>query len=189
MAEKKTSPSSWKKQVVKALANLNPDDQTPQNPKRVALLGIGNPLNGDDAVGVVTAEKLISLNLGLNPPKGLDLKVINAGPIPENFSGVLRRYSPDLIIMLDAAQLGEAPGFIRWISLEEIEGFSASTHGMSLTMLTTYLLGDLTCQIGLIGIQPGDTTPGFWDKPNLTPAVKKAAVKIGHFFAEQFTRS
>ncbi len=182
-------PSFWKKQVTQALTDLHKADHAPETVKRVAILGIGNPLNGDDAVGGVVADKLISIFSKLGPTGSLQYKVFNTGPVPENFTGALRKYAPHFVLMIDAAQMGETEGFIRWVAMDEITGFSASTHGFPLAILAHYLIDQLSCQVALIGIQPGARTLENFDAPGLSPAVNLAVRKITRFFHQLFINS
>lgn len=134
---------------------------------RVAILGIGNELNGDDAAGPLAARALISWaerNKGMaaNPmppqPAGVfqndRLHIIDAGPSPESFSGPLRRFKPHLIILIDAAELHELPGVVQLFDWQQTVGLSASTHSMPPTMLAKFLVSELRCQVVLVGIQP-----------------------------------
>jgi len=176
---------SWKDQLRQVLANLtNPDRGHP----RIAILGIGNPLNGDDAVGGYIADR-INRRLGSLGRKGsFDLYVANTGPVPENFTGAIRKFSPDLIVMVDAASIDPGQEPIQWIPLEAIAGFSASTHGMPLSMLANYLVEELKCQIGLIGIQARSTSPGPTGQSTMTPEVRAMAQKIVRFLARELSR-
>jgi len=124
---------------------------------RLAIVGIGNELNGDDAAGSMVARTL-------REKKGAEdvdrLLVIDAGVAPENITGELRTFNPGLIVFVDAADMGEAPGTVRWIGMEEIDGMSASTHRMPLSMLAKYLTLELGCDIVLLGIQPTSVEMG-----------------------------
>ena len=91
--------------------------------------------------------------------------IIDAGQAPENRTGELRRFIPDLVLIVDAADMGEKPGPIQVISQESIDGMSASTHSLPLSMLARYLKLDLNCAIVFLGIQPrsnevGETVSG-----------------------------
>jgi hydrogenase 3 maturation protease len=130
------------------------------------VLGIGHELCGDDAVGVRLAGMLRPLTAGNER-----LLVIEAGPAPENFTGPLRRFRPDLVLLLDAAQMEGEPGTIGWLDLQSVGGMSASSHTLPLHILVAYLVAELGCQVALIGIQPEQT---FADAA-LTPKVQAAA--------------
>jgi hydrogenase 3 maturation protease len=124
-------------------------------PPRVAVLGIGNELRRDDGAGIVVARALRSL-VSANSR----LLVIDAGPVPENFTGQLRRFEPSLVLIVDAAQLGELAGAVRCVSWQRSSGFSASTHSLPLHVLAGYLTAELGCEVLLLGIQPADIATG-----------------------------
>jgi hydrogenase 3 maturation protease len=149
-------------------ASLNPPNKA-EKPVRLAVLGIGHELCGDDAVGVRLAGMLLPLTAGNER-----LLVIEAGPAPENFTGPLRRFRPDLVLLVDAAQMDARPGTIDWLDLLSTGGISASSHTLPLHILVSYLVAELGCQVALIGIQPEQT---FADGP-LTPSVQAAAQAV-----------
>ena len=77
---------------------------------RTAMLGIGHELRGDDAAGLEVARRLQALVVG--QPDSL---ILETGPVPENFTGPLRRFAPDLVLLVDAALMGEPAGAVRWL--------------------------------------------------------------------------
>jgi hydrogenase 3 maturation protease len=120
-------------------------------PPRIAILGIGNSLRSDDAAGVLVARRLAQSRL----THDLDsILVIDAGHAPENTTAELRHFAPELVILIDAAEVGGAPGMIRQVEIDEIDGMSASTHTMPLSMLAKYLILELDCEVKILGIQP-----------------------------------
>jgi hydrogenase 3 maturation protease len=144
MAEMKTSNSSWKKPLAEILNQL-----ARNNKKRIAILGIGSELNGDDAAGVWVARKLES-QISANP----DLLILDCGSVPENAVRQLRVFSPNLILMIDAAELASPAGIVVWIDPLLTTGYSASSHTLPLAVITKYLQNEFSCPIGLLGIQP-----------------------------------
>lgn len=128
-----------------------------QTALRVAILGMGNELNGDDAAGVLVARALIK-NMSREKSRrdfSLDhLYIADVGPSPEAFTGPLRRFRPDMVILVDAAELGEQPGTVRWLEWQSAEGMSASTHTLPPTVLSRFLVEQLNCRVMLLGIQP-----------------------------------
>ncbi|MBN1122195.1 MAG: hydrogenase maturation peptidase HycI [Anaerolineae bacterium] len=116
---------------------------------KVAIVGIGNTLQGDDAAGVETAHELSLL---------IDdceyVIVVNAGSAPENLTGVLRRFDPDWVLLIDAAEMDAEPGTLRWLDWSETSGISASSHTLPLSVLSRYLVEELKCEVALLGIQP-----------------------------------
>ena len=51
--------------------------------RRVAVMGIGNPDRGDDGAGLACVRALRKLRL----PASRSVRLIEAGPVPENFTG------------------------------------------------------------------------------------------------------
>ena len=149
MEEKKTLPAIWKKSLHLL---LNPRrTETGQLPfPRVAVLGVGNPMRSDDAAGVFVARALSGRAGGAEADRVL---IIEAGHAPENRTGELRRFAPDLVLIVDAADMGEPPGTIQWIPEEFIDGMSASTHSLPLSILARFLRMDLPCSVAVLGIQ------------------------------------
>ena len=115
---------------------------------RVAILGLGSQEWGDDAAGMLAARRL---KRRLSQRE--NVQVLEAGTMPENFTGMLRKFSPQLILMIDAVRLGTGPGSIRWIEWHDLDGISAFTHGLPLSVAAGYLRSELGCEVGLIGIE------------------------------------
>lgn len=128
------------------------------------LLGIGNAHHGDDGLGPVFARAF----------RHPDWRCINTATAPENFTGVVRRLHPDLLVLLDAADLGEAPGTMRELSPESIRSGDFGTHAGSLGHLANYL-SDCAQRILIIGIQPADLTPGRRLSPPVRDALRQLA--------------
>ncbi len=63
-------------------------------------------------------------------------------------------------MLVDAAEMGGRIGDVRWLDGEEIDGVSASTHTLPVSMLARFLQSELHCRVSLLGIQPGDTELG-----------------------------
>lgn len=125
--------------------------------QRIAILGIGNEQNGDDAAGVLVARELKKITgemapVPVNPPR--EFLIVEAGLAPEAFTGPLRRFHPDLVILVDAAELGESPGAVSCFDWSQAEGMSASTHTLPPTVLAQFLMRETGCEVMLIGIQP-----------------------------------
>jgi len=124
---------------------------------RVAIVGIGNELNSDDAAGMLAAHKLkkiVGQREAGHHSRVLEFLVIEAGLAPEAFTGPLRRFRPDLVILVDAAELGQAPGTIEWFDWTMVAGMSASTHTLPPSIFAQFLVRELGCQVVLAGIQP-----------------------------------
>jgi len=120
---------------------------------RVAILGIGSPLMGDDAVGARIAERL----QGKTPCSVLPLV---CWTVPESCTGPIRRFAPTHVLLIDAAQLGQAPGASKLVPAENVLGLSLSTHSMPLRLLADYLSKTTGAKIAVLAIQPKETHMG-----------------------------
>ncbi len=148
MEKMKTSNNSWQTSLSQLLNQLTSESG---EPPRVAIVGIGNPLRNDDAAGMLVAREIQHREQAADASH---LLVIQAGHAPENVTGELRSFAPELILLIDAADMRDVPGAICWVPIQSIEGMSASTHSLPLSMLARYLTLELNCMVALIGIQP-----------------------------------
>lgn len=120
-----------------------------KNNHKLVILGIGNELRGDDFLGSLASIKLTQLFQDRD-----DIVVFDGGTVPENFTGAIKKEKPTHIILLDAADMGKRPGFIKIIKKDEIAQYHLSTHAMPLSFLIKYLEDSTKAKIILIGIQP-----------------------------------
>ncbi len=145
---------------------------------RIALLGVGNEFNGDDAAGVWIAHRLLSVL-----PDSPNLLILDCGTVPENALGELRRFKPEFILLVDAADIGDQPGGVKYIDPHDTGGFSASSHSLPFSVLSKYLEKEFNCAVGLLGIQPVslEFDAGFSSevKNSVTRVVKKLAKILG----------
>jgi len=132
-------------------------------------MGIGNYLKSDDGFGVYVVETLVknysNTHCELNLEKEVNsvnekLVLMNCGVVPENFTDVLKRESPDRIIMIDAALMHQTPGTLRVVESDEISETGFSTHALPLTIIIKYIKTYIDTQILIIGIEPTDLTFG-----------------------------
>lgn len=145
--------------------------------KKIILLGIGNELNGDDAAGVQFV-RLLKANKRSTPAAVL---ILEGGIAPENFTGTIRKFQPDLLIMIDAAQMDLISGEMALLDPDETEGITASTHTFPLSMLAGFIRQEMACQVRLIGIQPKANDPFT----PLSPEVETAVDDLAEAFLDQ----
>jgi len=138
---------------------------------------VGQELNGDDAAGVFAVRRLAAIAARRNAngpgvsPGPFDVLPIEAAHAPENCLGPLLRFAPALVIVVDAAEMGEPPGSVRWLPWEETAGLSASTHTLPPSMLARFLVPSLGCEVAVLAIQAADTTIGAPPTPPVAAAV------------------
>ena len=139
---------------------------------RICILGVGTELCRDDAAGLLVVDAL-SVQTGVPVCEaGERLLLVNGGPAPENFSGLIRAFSPELIVVVDAAFLELPAGSIQILPEERAAGLSFSTHMLPLPMLLSYLKLTCGCQTCLVGIQPATTEQGIGVSARVLEGVK-----------------
>jgi hydrogenase 3 maturation protease len=116
---------------------------------RVAVLGAGSPLLGDDAAGSAIAEALCGR---LQSSRAC---AFCGSTAPENFTGEIKKFRPDCLLVIDAADMGLPCGSVALIDYHEIAGVSFSTHMLPLKIMLDYLVRETGCRVALLGIQGG----------------------------------
>ncbi|MHA1396310.1 MAG: hydrogenase 3 maturation endopeptidase HyCI [Candidatus Heimdallarchaeaceae archaeon] len=152
-----------------------------QGANRLAILGIGNEDNGDDAAGLHVANLLLKETL----PDWIQIYYCER--VPEHFLGKLERLRPNRIIILDAANFEEIPGAIAAFSKEMIaQGYHFSTHTLSLTMLEEFLKPVVPDLVTLyIGIQPKQTE--FLSE--MSKECKEATIEFAQLLVERINKA
>ena len=124
---------------------------------------IGNVLLGDDAVGCKVAELLHEKKV---------TGVVDCGPTPENYIAALREEPPSTLLIVDAANMGLAPGELRRLSLAELDSAASTSHDVPLSLLLSPFAD--VFRITVLGIQPYNTRAGA----PLSDAVESAARRL-----------
>ena len=161
---------SWKDSLSQALRGA----------AKIAILGVGNPAKGDDGAGPRCVERM---KRRMPPPAGERMLLIDAGEVPEHFTGALRRFGPDLTVIIDAAVSGRPPGTIFIVGRDEIADDAVSTHRISLRYLVRYVEETIGGAVWILGIQPKSVHDTAGQKA-LSPPVEKAARDIADFILE-----
>lgn len=119
---------------------------------KIIVLGIGNLLKGDDGAGVRAIEALEARDL---PPSVELVDGGTGGPtLLVHFEGARA------LVIVDAVNLGAAPGTVRLFGLGEIEDaglpvrFSLHEVGILPMLELARQLGQLPGEVRIIGIQP-----------------------------------
>jgi hydrogenase 3 maturation protease len=120
--------------------------------RRVAVVGVGNRLRGDDGEGPSVAQRL-------GAPA--DVLVIDAGTVPENYIGVLIERAPDVVLFVDALEFDAAPGACCLAALDTLGARCSTTHAPSLALMSQILEPE-GIECFLVGIQPRSTADGEW---------------------------
>ena len=137
---------------------------------KAVVLGVGNRMRSDDGVGCEVARELAKRNLPA-------LEVIEAGTVPEDYLNKIIELTPEKIIIVDAADIGSAPGDFKVIADEELNSFSFHTHALSPVLLIQYLKAHLNADIYFVAVQPFSTALG----EGLSPELRKRLKEIVEF--------
>jgi hydrogenase maturation protease len=124
---------------------------------RIAVLGLGNLLMGDEGVGIHVLHKLKERG----PPEGVEL--VDGGTAGIDLLPVLKQ--ADRVIIIDAVRAGGRPGSIYRFKPEDLKGetpMALSLHQFSLqdVLHSAHLLG-IEPEITIIGVEPKRIAPGL----------------------------
>jgi len=150
--------------------------------RKIAILGIGSELRGDDAAGMLAAEAIN--DSAKDSPGGGRVKVFFGSSSPENLTGEIKRFCPTHLLIIDSADMGVEPGTFSLIAEDKIGPGSASTHRMSLRMLIEYLRACIDCKVYVVGIQPVNLGLNISVSPEVTRAVERLSSIIKEVIAE-----
>ncbi len=127
------------------------------------LMGIGNPLRRDDGAGNYVARNF----------RGRGWRSLDCGTVPENFTGIVRKERPHLLVLVDAADMGIPAGESRVVPKEKISAVSFGTHQVSLDVLVDFLSGTAG-RVVIVGVQPLVVETG----EGLSPVVREGADRL-----------
>jgi len=135
---------------------------------RVVIVGMGDRMKGDDGAGCLSAEILRKRIYKSS------VKVINAENAIENYLGVIEKFRPDTVVIIDAVDFGGKPGDIKIMERDEIAETTSSTHTFSLRLIIRHICSETAAECTVIGIQPRTTAFG----EGLSPEVRKSVLHL-----------
>jgi hydrogenase maturation protease HycI len=145
--------------------------------RKIVVLGVGNPDKGDDGAGPLCLELL---KQALPADVEARLLIIDGREVPESQTGPIRRFGPDLTVIVDAAVGGHAPGTVFVVGKDGISDNEVSTHRISLLYLVRYLEESIGSRVLVVGIEPVTLAEGA----PMTPAVARAVETLSEFLAD-----
>jgi len=143
--------------------------------RRLAVLGIGTELRGDDAAGILLVRQLQAM-VAAQPFGSLVFEGFEGGNAPENATGFISAFKPTHILLVDAAEIGAPAGECREIPGEEIPDVCFSTHTLPLKIIIDYLKQATGAVVAVIGIQPASLD--FGRQP--TSEIKDGVERLKH---------
>ncbi len=159
-------PKDWKKALQAGLKGRG----------RIVIMGVGNPLKGDDAAGLLIVEQVMK-NVPAKARPGV--RIFRTYDVPENYTGKIRKFKPARILIIDAALAGLKPGDVFILEKEKIAIEEISSHKIPLMVLISYLEQSTGCKVTVLGIQAKDLSFGA----PITPIVKTAVKTVADFLA------
>lgn len=171
---------SWNHQLREKLQQIR--NKTGNVPK-IAILGIGSELNGDDAAGVLVVRQLIDRLHSLSSCSP-NRCIFDCGTVPENFTGVLRQFMPDYVLLIDAGSFDETPGAIMFAEFEDTDDMSFSTHSLPPSVFANFLIQEIGCQLNLMLIQAANVEFCHPMDPAVTSSVEAITETLAGLLSE-----
>jgi len=109
--------------------------------KKILFVGIGNLLKSDDGAGVYISRRIRETE---------KISALTVEMSIENYIGKINSLQPDILVLIDCADMGEQPGTIKLLKLDEIKDFTTNTHNISLKKISEFF----NAQVFILGIQP-----------------------------------
>jgi hydrogenase 3 maturation protease len=128
------------------------------------IVGIGNTLKGDDAVGPFICEQLRQAKISA--------QIIDAGTVPENYIQPIIKKSPQNLLIIDAIDFGAEPGTIKMFEAEQLDSLAISTHTLSPRLFIDMIRQSVELEVYCIGVQPAQTKLAQPVSPHVDKAIK-----------------
>ncbi|MFT4889869.1 MAG: hydrogenase maturation protease [Halobacteriales archaeon] len=147
----------------------------------VAVVGVGNPIMGDDGVGPKIIERLEGSPAGAAD----DVRLTDAGTT--GFLALEAMSGAERAVVVDAVETGESPGTIheyRYVDgTFETDVPEMTMHDVSFTeaMVAGRDVYDLPDEIRVLGVEPADVSIG----DELSEAVERAATELTEVLLER----
>ena len=140
---------------------------------KTLIVGIGNLLKSDDAVGPLVCQQLTGK---------ICAELIDAGTVPENYIQPIIEKAPQNLLIIDAIDFGAPPGTIRVFKPEQLDSFVISTHTLSPRLFVDMICRNIKVDVYFVGVQPAQTQLG----QSLSDQIKQAVQQLTHTLAEIF---
>jgi hydrogenase 3 maturation protease len=115
--------------------------------KSVVIIGMGNELRGDDAIGLEVVRLI-------KPFTTDQLQVFEGYMTPEAFIRPACKAHPTHVLIIDAAELQAKPGVWRVLSSNEVEEGLFTTHAIPAVEVAAEIQRRCNTKVAFLGIQP-----------------------------------
>ena len=136
------------------------------------ILGIGNPLRGDDAAGPLVCARLRSQ------------WALDCADAPERYLGLAADARVTRVLLVDAMDFAGAPGEIAFCRSEDLAERFGTTHDCGLAVLARFVEQEYRKPVAVLGIQPSHVAFGA----EVTDAVQKAVDKVSAWLQRGLVR-
>jgi len=143
---------------------------------RVALIGIGNRLRGDDAFGPLVIDR------AQGPARAA---CFDCASTPENWLAKIAAELPDTILALDVADFRGEPAELRLLYPEQLDRPSASTHGLPHRVWMELLSQTAKAPIRMLAVQPVQIRLGAPVSDSIARRVDEVADGLQDILAEK----
>jgi hydrogenase 3 maturation protease len=138
---------------------------------RVVVIGMGNELRGDDAVGLEVVRLLKS-------HQNQRLTVYEGHMTPEAFIAPACSLRPSHLLIIDAAELKQQPGTWRLLSRDEIQTGLFTTHYLPATAVADELSRRCGTKVAFLGVQPKSREITFSRSPECMKTAQDIATLL-----------
>jgi hydrogenase 3 maturation protease len=125
---------------------------------RVLVAGVGRVDRRDDGAGPALVRRLASVP---------GLMSLDCGDRLEDFTCDIARLRPEMVVVVDAVDLGAAPGSIALLDADRLHSSNGDTHRASLRTAMEYLARRTRGTVLLLAIQPAWVADGFGLSPEV----------------------
>ena len=119
--------------------------------RKVLILGVGDRARRDDGLGSYLAERLRGK---------INVPLLDAGSVPENFLRQVEASQADLVLVLDTADLRATPGDLALLELSQVGEMAISTHTVNLQLLFKVSPASRRPKVLVLAVQPETTGTG-----------------------------
>lgn len=112
-----------------------------QKDKKILFVGIGNILRKDDGAGVYISSGI---------KESESVSSLTAEVSIENYIGKINMINPDVLVLVDAVDMGSKPGTYKLLEISQTEDTTFNTHNISVRRISDFF----KMPAYLLGIQP-----------------------------------
>ena len=141
--------------------------------KKVLIFGVGNRLRGDEGVGCFIVKRL---------KDKVNVSLLDGGVMPENQLSRIESLHPDLVLIIDAADMPNAmPGEIGLFELDQVHQAGIKTRTADIPLVFKIISDKSRPEALLIAVQPDDQ-----NKKGVSESIRNALDGLEAMLVELF---